>query len=154
MQMWWDIFNYDPATGVLVWKIKTSNRIKVGSVAGYVNKKGYVVVCRKHLAHRVIWEMHNGEIPPGMEIDHINHVKTDNRLINLRLVPSKQNKRNYPLYSNNTSSVAGVSWDASRGKWRVDVSKRCIGRFLTFEDAVKARTEQLLKEGYHENHGK
>lgn len=151
---WRDIFNYDPETGDLIWKVKTSNRIKVGEVAGYKSKAGYIVVCRTKLAHRIIWEMHNGPIPEGMEIDHINHIKDDNRLENLRLVLSRKNKLNYPLYSNNTSSVAGVSWDAARNKWRVDISKTFIGRFSTFEEAVSVRKAALLKEEYHENHGK
>ena len=44
-----------------------------------------------YYAHRVIWEMFNGEIPEGMEIDHINCDKHDNRIENLQLVTRKQN---------------------------------------------------------------
>lgn len=44
--------------------------------------------------HRVIWFYFNGEIPKGMQIDHINGDKTDNRLENLRLVTPKENNNN------------------------------------------------------------
>ena len=47
-------------------------------------------------SQRFIWIYFNGEIPKGLEIDHINHIKTDNRLENLRLVTPKQNNRDRP----------------------------------------------------------
>lgn len=57
---------------------------------------GYKIVNvgKTKLAHRVVWEAFNGEIPQGMEIDHINTDRGDNRLENLRLVTSKGNKNN------------------------------------------------------------
>ncbi|WP_436868476.1 HNH endonuclease signature motif containing protein, partial [Enterobacter hormaechei] len=48
----------------------------------------------------MIWEMHNGPIPQNMEIDHINRIKLDNRLENLRLATRRQNACNI---STNTS---------------------------------------------------
>lgn len=62
-----------------------------------LQKNGYeyvVIDGGAKLAHRVLWEVFNGEIPAGMEIDHINTIKTDNRIENLRLVTSSENKRN------------------------------------------------------------
>lgn len=49
---------------------------------------------KKQLVHRLIWEAFNGPIPKGMQIDHINRVRTDNQLENLRLVTQTQNNRN------------------------------------------------------------
>ncbi len=40
---------------------------------------------------RSVWMAFNGEIPDGYQVNHINHIKTDNRLINLELVTRKQN---------------------------------------------------------------
>lgn len=63
---------------------------------GSVSSNGYQIVKigKSKLAHRVVWESFNGEIPKGMEIDHKNTVRDDNRLENLRLVTSKENKNN------------------------------------------------------------
>lgn len=59
--------------------------------SGYV----YVLVGGKNvLKHRFIWEAFNGEIPEGMEIDHINTLRDDNRLDNLRLRTHKENCNN------------------------------------------------------------
>ena len=44
--------------------------------------------------HRMVWEAFRGPIPEGMQIDHINGVKDDNRLANLRCVTPKENQRN------------------------------------------------------------
>lgn len=58
------------------------------------NKNGYVQLPNGQLLHRVIWEVFKGEIPQGMEIDHINTIRDDNRLENLRLVTHKENCNN------------------------------------------------------------
>lgn len=71
---------------------------KYGKEVGFKNgNKGYKYVQvgdKKVPIHRFIWEAFNGEIPEGMEIDHINTIRNDNRLCNLRMVSSSQNKRN------------------------------------------------------------
>jgi len=45
------------------------------------------------LAHRFIWECLNGSIPSDKVIDHINDVKTDNRLCNLQLLSQSENSK-------------------------------------------------------------
>lgn len=44
--------------------------------------------------HRLVWETFNGKIPAGLEIDHKNHNRHDNKLSNLRLVTHSENCRN------------------------------------------------------------
>lgn len=49
----------------------------------------------KHIRiHRLVWEAFNGKIPEGMEIDHINTIRSDCRLSNLRCVTHKENCNN------------------------------------------------------------
>lgn len=67
-------------------KYKCSRR-KNGYSCVTVNYKTFYV-------HRLVWKTFNGEIPDGYEIDHKNTVRDDNRLDNLRLVSSSENKRN------------------------------------------------------------
>lgn len=58
---------------------------------------GYLVVSicgKQERVHRFVWEYFNGQILDDKLIDHINHIKTDNRLCNLRLVTSKENTNN------------------------------------------------------------
>lgn len=60
-------------------------------------KNGYDYVSidgKSKLLHRLMWETFNGEIPEGYEIDHLNTVRTDNRLENLRLTTPKENRNN------------------------------------------------------------
>lgn len=48
----------------------------------------------QNYVHRIIWETFYGEIPEGYQIDHINTIRTDNRLDNLRVVTQAENNRN------------------------------------------------------------
>lgn len=93
-----------------------------------------------------------------MELDHINHVRADNRISNLREVSRSQNNKNMPRYKNNKSGVTGVSWYRSAGKWRAQIrvegKKKHLGLFDEIKDAAKAVEAAEAKYGYHENHGK
>lgn len=44
-----------------------------------------------YLVHRLVWEAFNGQIPEGLQVNHINEIKTDNRLSNLNLMTHKEN---------------------------------------------------------------
>ena len=71
----------------------TASRFKsrVGAPAGALNSQGYYDLrsqpkgCNSRMAHRVVWELHNGTIPEGLEIDHIDGNPSNNRIENLRL---------------------------------------------------------------------
>jgi hypothetical protein len=74
-------------------------------------------VRRKSLkVHRIAWFLYHG-VWPNHGLDHINRVKDDNRICNLRDVPQKVNVRNVGLQVNNKSGYKNVSWDKTRSKW-------------------------------------
>lgn len=82
--------------GKLFWAQTISKKCKVGQEAGTKRLNGYVHVQlfgKKYYAHRIIWEMLNGEIPKGKVMDHINNNRSDNRIENLQLVTNKQNSQ-------------------------------------------------------------
>lgn len=155
----WDNY-FEYKDGELFWKVHRYAR-KVGTRAGSKHSGGYWQVPFKGtvlLAHRIIYEMFNGPIPPGMTIDHINRVKTDNRIANLRLVSNVVNHRNMPRNTNNTSGVTGVIWDKVHGKWIAQIGvngvMERIGSFADKEEAITARKDAEAKYCFHENHGK
>lgn len=88
---------------------------------------------------------------PGNDIDHVHHVRYDNRKENLRECEHFENIVSSKTYSNNKSGRKGIFWDEERKKWLVSitVNKRNIylGRFKEYSDAVKAREE--AEDKYH-----
>ena len=62
---------------------KSRNYLHVGL---WKNRK-----CKIYKVHRLVWEAFNGPIPDGMQVNHINEDKTDNRLCNLNLMSPKEN---------------------------------------------------------------
>lgn len=153
-----DVFNY--SDGRLTWRIKPCKNMKKSSPAGTMRNDGYLQVRfmnKIHLVHRIVWEMFNGQIPYGMQIDHINHIRSDNRIQNLRMVTKISNGRNLTKKINNTSGVTGVSWSKSRAKWRVQImvdrKSIHIGYFNDFDSAMAARLSANERYGFHKNHG-
>ena len=88
---WDDVLHYED--GVLTWKVTQMAGFKAGVK---MKQNGYIKIVfmgERYRAHRIVWGMHNGEIPDGMQIYHINHVRDDNRIENLRVVSNKDNSK-------------------------------------------------------------
>lgn len=145
--------------GVLTWKSRDVPRVDTqfaGKVAGCERVDGYIGVAwkeRRILAHRLIWIMHNGAIPDSLFVDHINRVRKDNRIENLRLCSVSENACNSKLRSDNTSKVKGINWDTQRNKWRARVAfkgKTFNAGFYNdlndAADAIRIKREQIHKE--------
>lgn len=154
---WTDYLAYEH--GFLYWKIKPSKKVSAGSLVGHKEKDGYLrlrLLGKAYQAHRVIWEMHNGAIPPGMFIDHINHIRDDNRIENLRLVSAKENSRNRKL-GKNSSGFMGVTWCKASEKWlaqiKVDGTNINLGYYTDKDEASSARILANYKFKFHKNHG-
>jgi len=139
-------------------------RTKTGEVQPFtVRKDGYryCYINRKTAyLHRVLWVLHNGGIPSGMEIDHINGDPSDNRIENLRLCGRSENCQNTKVRSDNSSGFKGVFWDKHSRSWRASVwkdkKKHDLGRFGFLSEAAmvaaKARAEihgKFANQGLH-----
>ena len=154
--------SYDPETGLFT-AIKDSYRRvrKSGDSCGCLDKtKGYMqfsVDGEKNLSHRFAAIYMGAEIK-GKEVDHINHIKHDNRWVNLRVVKHISNQRNRPIFSNNKSGVIGVSFVKAANKWyasiQVNYKSINLGFYEKIECAIKARKNAEIKYGFHINHGK
>lgn len=91
-----EAFTYEPDTGVLRWGVRAANCIHAGDRAGMLGANGYRKVRfkgRTLLEHRVIYALVNG-FWPVEEIDHLNGVRSDNRICNLRQVSTQVNRQN------------------------------------------------------------
>lgn len=96
-----------------------------------------------------------------MQVDHINHDRTDNRIENLRLVNANENCKNQKASTRNKSGVVGVSWKSQKNKWHaqimVDGKQIHLGFYDDINDAKDAKDARKVAErkyGFHENHGK
>ena len=97
------------------------------------------------LTHRVIWESVFGPIPKGMQVDHINGDKKDNRLNNLRLVTPQQNQYN-------RANTKGFTWCKQAGKWKAAIMCNYKHIHLGYYDnIIDARAAYLRK--YNEING-
>jgi hypothetical protein len=92
-------FTYDPDSGELFYNKELRIRgISAGAKINNLSTKGYLIVTYNYKTYsvsRIIWKMFYMEDPPkGMEVDHINRIRTDNRISNLRVVTPTENKLN------------------------------------------------------------
>ena len=139
-----ELITYDPDSGEVRWKVKKSGNTKIGDIVGRTKTDGYrgVTIDRKeYCLHRIIWMFVYGYFP-SVVLDHINGVKGDNRLCNLREATFSQNNQNRGMMSNNTSGYRGVCWIKSNRKWRASISikgkPKHIGLYSTKEEAFEA----------------
>ena len=145
--------NYDANTGVFIWKTRPSKAVKVGDVAGCVEKRiGYVTIGiakRIYKAHRLAWLYAYGEWPKGL-IDHINGNKADNRIANLRDVFADGNSQNIRKPNRrNKSGFMGVIF--FQKKWRASITvsgkTKWLGDYATPEEAHQVYL--VAKRKYH-----
>ena len=152
MNNWHEIFRY--RDGKLYWKVNASPRARIGDEAGSFDGHGYLHLGWKgktYKVHRIIYEMAYGKIPDSYHIDHVNGIKTDNRVDNLRLATGSQNQWNSCKPKNNASGFKGVCWEKKTQKWKARVcifgNNKFLGYFATKEEAYAARLE--AEKFYH-----
>ncbi|AXF52915.1 MAG: HNH endonuclease [Bacteriophage sp.] len=125
---------------------------------GHINKRGYVRIFangKSLLGHRVVWFLVHGEWPrKDLDVDHINGVKHDNRIENLRVVSRAINMQNRMTpQSKKKNSLIGASPIKSRKTkiWRASINvmgkTKLIGHFDTEIEAHEAYVD--AKRIYH-----
>ena len=149
--------NYDSETGILTWK-KLRNKRRIGEEAKSLDVAGYVQVNISGTlvkGHRLAWLLHYGYWPDG-DIDHINGVRNDNRISNLRCVSPKVNCQNQRVGSRpSVTGLIGVHLQDRgrpnkryRAKIYVDGRQIHLGGYATPEEAHAAYV--LAKRKHHE----
>jgi len=145
-------FIFRPEEGYIDRVFKNGTvRTRVGTDTG----SGHLVVNTrggKKLVHRLLWESVHGSIPKGLELDHINGNRKDNRISNLRLVSRKQNAENRSKpHKGNTSGVKGVSWYKRYARYVAQIcvngERITLGYRKTLEEAQALYAEAAAK--YH-----
>lgn len=165
------LLSYDAKTGELRWLTRSPDFFKktseflrwngryAGKVAFSINTTGYrdgMIFRKVYRAHQVAWALHYGEWPHG-PIDHINGVRDDNRIENLRIVTPSENSRNRKQSKRNKTGATGVV-EFKPGRWRAyigtDAGNIHLGVFYSMDEAVGARKLAEIQHGYHPNHGR
>jgi hypothetical protein len=140
-----ELLEYNPETGKFVRLISRTSSPK-GAVIGSLHSQGYLTVWidgLHHKCHRLAWLYVHGRWPVAM-IDHINGIKSDNGIANLREATASQNLQNRATaYSNNKSSgILGVYWHEQAGKWQakitLDGKSKSLGLYHEKEQARAA----------------
>jgi HNH endonuclease/AP2 domain len=136
-----NIFSLDEL-GIVRWK-------STGKEAGGLDAKGYRVLTlygKKYKVHRIVFAMSKG-VWPVHGLDHINGIKNDNRIENLREATVTQNQYNVGTSKANTTGIKGVTFYKRTGKWRASI--RAFNKLLHlgyFNSAQEAALKRAAAE--------
>lgn len=132
--------DYDPGTGIFRWKVRPSNSIQPGSIAGGVNNEGYHRIGYKgrlYLSHRLAWLFMTGEWPTL--IDHRDLNRLNNAFCNLRQATFSENNVNKKPAGR---WGKGVTFVPRSGKFRAQIRfagrRYELGYFTSQQDACAA----------------
>lgn len=135
--------------GGLVYRYSKSQD-KLILCKSYKNSSGYrqLKVSKPKVAsisvHRLVYETFVGEIPQGYQIDHINTIRTDNSLENLRCVTQAENNKN-PLTRKHRS-------EARKGNTYSDFGDKFKEHFgITRSENIKLYDRELKWYTNHNN---
>lgn len=153
-----ELLHYDPETGIFRWREKSGLKVRVGDVAGFNAGKYRQIGIdgQQFYVHRLVWLYAYGEWPKHV-IDHINGDRNDNRLFNLRDVPTFLNAQNQkPGRRKSASGLMGVKINRTATGTPSWIASLCvngksvhIGCYPTPEEAHQAylAAKRKLHEG-------
>ena len=134
--------SYNHLTGDIV-------RIDRKNSNGSIDKDGYLILKikgKQYKSHRLAYAKYYNTNPIGI-IDHINRIKTDNRIVNLRLVTQKENVLNKKFYPNKDTGIVGVHLDKCtkclKKKYTTKFNNKTF-RFYSLEEAKQFRIKNKL----------
>jgi hypothetical protein len=144
--------------GELIWRERGNGSFDkqfAGKTAGHIAEFGRKVIRFNQyglfVSHVIVWVYHNGEIPNGYDVDHIDNNKLNDKIENLRLATRSQNLYNTRIRTNNNSGVKGVCFNPDNNNWRarlrVNKTQIEVGSFETKEQAQQAIFDARQK--YH-----
>lgn len=140
--------------GDFVWEYDTSLQppelVYAKDYSGYLKVR---IGHKKYPVHRIAYKMFWNEEKVEKQIDHINGVRDDNRIFNLRLVSQQDNQRNSSLRKDNISGVTGVH-KTKYNTWLAYIGGKALGTYKTKEEAIASRKKAEKLIGYTKRHGK
>lgn len=166
------LLDYDPNTGILIWKYRPRNLFKSNRAystwnSRYAGKQAFTAIDKKgyntgainnvnYRAPRIIYKWFYGIEP--VQVDHEDGNTQNNRIRNLRNVTGLENQKNMKKASNNKSGTTGISWNAGKNCWeaKIQVNKKVIllGRSKDINILIPIRKAAEAKYNFHKNHGR
>lgn len=155
------VLRYDATTGNLTWLTNLHSKraipnSRAGSLVSTTGYRNITLFGRTYLEHHLIWFICKG-VWPKAQLDHINQIRDDNRITNLREVTVSENARNRSRRKNTTTGEHGIWYNRRTRKYVAEITlngKKVYQK--SFDDPDEASAERKLKSlelGFHENHG-
>ena len=142
------ILNYNPETGIWVWLVNKRNYNDIGQQAGSINKHGYRYIKingKNYRSSRLVWFYMKGEFPSrGLEVDHKDRDRSNDRWINLRLGTHSNNQGNKSIQCDNKVWYKGVQYIERLKKYRAMIKSKHIGLYKSAEEASLAYQSAAL----------
>jgi hypothetical protein len=148
-----ELFDYDRLSGSLVRKVAQSNR-SAGEKVGCLDHEGYlrtVINGRLYRNHHLVWTYWYGMFPT-FQIDHINRVKTDNRIENLRAANRELQSQNTSLRLDSKTGYKGVVFHKRMGKYQAQYKMNKVLHHVGYFDTPEDAHEALMKHKKANNH--
>lgn len=142
--------DFDPKTGVFRWRVRPSNNMQIGAIAGCKSSHGYVIrmFSENYYARRLAWIHAHGEIPAGFEVYNRNRDRNDIRLANLGIRAAQERAISRPMLKPTQSKEKNIRQSDQRFRVQLFRHGKAVHRssHTTMDGAIAARDEFLRSE--------